>query len=140
MPFACEPKLYKSEPSTQVVLALAKNASEHIFALSSANELPALKSCFSATGFESFTRALKKTHNLDTMKKKGLTATSTVTTAPVLAHHVQGSNSWTVKMPIKVHFENQTHELTQQLAVQIIIELHAGQLSVESVHAVPKRA
>lgn len=140
MPFACEPKLYQKEPSNMEVLQLAKNASSQIFSLTSAEELEPLKSCFSSTGWESFNQALAKANTLATIKKQGLQVKSSLNKEPIITHVEKMPPSWTIKLPISVHYENNTHELTQHLAVKLTIELHAGQLSVESIQATPVKA
>lgn len=134
-PFACEPKRYQKQPTDSVIINLAKNASHHIFSLSSEKELTALQSCFSTTGWQSFSNALNKTQMLNTIQSKEIIATPTISDQVTIIEHRQTPPAWTVQLPVIVHYENSTHELNKKLIVTLTIELHGKQLAIESVNA-----
>lgn len=97
-------------------------------------ELASLQGCFSATGWQSFNQALSQSLTLKTIKDKSLVSQPNVH-GDILIKTVEKDKEWLVTVPLNVHFENDSEELTEKLLVSLAITFNQQQLGVEQVTA-----
>ena len=133
----CSIEVFERVPSQETLIAFAKQTAMNAYSWHHEKlnqELSALQHCFSVTGWQSFMQALTESKTLKTIKDKSLVSNPS-TQGNIQLKTVRKNKEWIATIPLNVHYENDSQELTQQLLVSLSVTYHHKQLSVEQVVA-----
>lgn len=83
------------------------------------NQLDALKSCYTETGWKGFSDALQKSGNIESIKTQQLNVSSQSNGQASINTIKDGQ--WKVTLPIQVVYQNDKEKVTQQLVVGVLI-------------------
>ena len=119
------------------LLKWSENAALETFSLnykSLDNQLSKIKSCFTKQGWESFNQALKKSGNLDAIKKQQLSMSAKVDGKPEITD--QQEKSWKVTIPLAVTYQNSQKQMVQKLIIDLMVGVKiSGDLGINQVVA-----
>ncbi len=133
----CNVAVFKQAPNQEVLIDFAKQAAMNAYNWHHEKlnqELSALQHCFSVTGWQSFMQALTESKTLNTIKEKSLVSTPSLQ-GDTKFKTIKENKEWLVTIPLSVHYENDSQELTQQLLVSLSVTYHHKQLSIEQIVA-----
>lgn len=85
--------------------------------------LEKLSESFTAQGWQSYTKALKESNNLDSVIKQQINVTAKVTDRSKLLEQRgnQDMHAWKVQIPVQVTYKNPRGEMQQNLLVELTI-------------------
>lgn len=100
-------------------------------------QLLALESCYTQTGWHSFSLALQRAGNVDIAKKNKLYVHAERIGKVKTLDKQAETDTWRVLVPIKVTYNNDTQSLTQHLDVKLLVNIDNNKLGVEQITASP---
>jgi Type-IV b secretion system, inner-membrane complex component len=138
-PIDCEYKL--STPIAQLpdatLLKWSENAALEAFTLDHKTidaQLKKVKSCFTKQGWQSFSQALKKSGNLEAIKKQKLNMSSKIDGKLSIADKQE--KSLKVNIPLEVTYKNSQKQMVQKLVVDLMIGVKiSGDLGINQIVA-----
>ncbi len=131
-----------SSVDTALVMQWGQKAAQQTFTFDPSTldaQLNVLKACYTEQGWQSFNDALKKSGNLDAIKKENLTVSSVVDGQATIT--ATKDNQWTVVVPIQVMYQNGQEKIAQSLTINLSISRKvSGDLGIMQIVATPKQA
>ena len=121
--------------SSDIVLQWADNAVLQTFTYDFQNydkQFKSLKACYTTTGWDSFNVAMQKANSLKVVQDERLYVAAKINGQSELVSQTQGSSdnketpSWVVRVPLMVSYQNQDHEVSQDLYVDVTIKAVYG--------------
>jgi len=101
--------------------------------------LSELKKCFTKNGWKSFNTALKRSGNLETIKKEKLNVSPTITGD--VSVNQEKDNQWKVTLPMTVTYKNDKDQVKQELNISLLISRKkTGDLGIMQLIAAPAKA
>lgn len=126
------------EPS--LVLTWGENAVKQSFDLNPSTldqQLQDLKECFTDEGWQSYSEALQKSGNINSIRSQQLTVTNDVDGKSSIKPAKE--NQWNVSIPLKVVYQNNQEKITQMLTVDLLVGRKiSGDLGIMQVLAAPR--
>lgn len=128
-----------SQPAAQIdpnlVTQWASNAVLQTFTYDFQNydkEFKVLKSCYTTTGWDSYSEAMKVSNNLKAVQDEHLFVTAKVSgESQLVSQSITDSQpAWMIRVPLTVTYQNQDRDVTQDLYVDV---------TVKTVYGVPMR-
>lgn len=104
-----------------------------------------LKQCYTTAGWESFEVAMKASNNLKVTQEEHLFVSAQIngTSQLVSQSHDETQPAWIVRIPLKVVYQNQDKEVSQDMYVDLTIKTIYGsplRLGINQIIASPKSA
>jgi hypothetical protein len=124
-----------------VIEVWSKNATTALFTFDNTNltkQLEALKLCFTEQGWQSFNAAFQKSGNLDAIKSRQLSVSSSIKGQTSI--QTTKDNQWKISLPIEVVYQNKDNKITQSLTVHLLVTRKpSGGLGILQVIATPEK-
>lgn len=135
-----------SEISPDVILQWANYAATKTFTYDFQNydkQFSELKQCYTTAGWQSFIEAMKASNNLKATQDEHLFVSAKVNGDSQLLSQSTGDTqpSWLVRIPLKVTYQNQDREVSQDMYIDLTIKTIYGvpaHLGINQIIASPK--
>lgn len=128
------------EVGSEVVIRWSEKAAEQTFNYNYDNikdKLNDLKNCFTDKGWKSYTSALDKSGNVESITSQKITVSSQVDGASKISKIE--NKKWQLKVPLQVIYQSEKEKLTQLLFVDMLIARKAsGELGIMQIIAAPR--
>lgn len=139
----CNETLTAIPPNLPLVKKFAEQTAIQSFTYDYKNatdQFEELESCYSKTGWKSFSKAMTASGNLRSAVDDKLFVKATITSDIEVIDVNNFAPRWKILVPLKVRYENETHFVEQILQVKLIIGLEEKKLAVEQIIATPEAA
>ncbi len=123
------------------VLTWAGNAAIQIFSFDPAkidDQMNNLKTCFTDSGWKSFTAALNLSGNIEAIKSLKLSVSSSLEPQGDRKARKLSDYKWKASLPLLVVYQNDKSKISQPLSVDVTIDATNGRLGIDQVLASPK--
>jgi|GEM_PF-2757903 len=135
-----------SQVNPAVILKWANYAVTKTFTYDFQNynqQFETLKSCYTPAGWESFMEAMKASNNLRATQDEHLFVSASVNGQSQLISSPSNDNQpvWQVRVPVKVTYQNENKEVSQDLYIDLTIKTHYSEprhLGINQIVATPK--
>lgn len=135
-----------SDISSETIIQWANHAVVQTFSYDFQNydqQFQELKRCYTSTGWDSFTEAMKLSNNLKATQEEHLFVSSAINGQSQLSsQRVDDQQAvWVVRIPLKVTYQNQDREVSQDMYVDVTMKTIYGvptRLGINQIISSPK--